>query len=146
MDLSDNALEGIVVALDMIFPLYWFHYTAWLIDVSVLSHMQYLIRLDLSGNRLNRIPQFNPVPFALQEMDLTRNQITSISDLSCHKYLQKLCLDRNLIMKINGLDQCRSLTHLSLRNNGISKIENLEGLPLKVLDLVSILIVFRQTN
>jgi Leucine-rich repeat (LRR) protein len=99
--------------------------------------MPYLIRLDLSGNRLNRVPQFNPVPFAIQELDLARNQITTISDLSCHKYLQKLCLDRNLIMKISGLDQCKSLTCLSLRNNGISKIENLDGLKLKVLDLVS---------
>lgn len=101
--------------------------------------MRYLVRVDLSNNKLTDVLNIDPVPFNLQELDLSKNQIMQINDLSKHKYLQKLCLDRNLIKSIQGLSGCKYLTHLSLVNNGIAKIENLEGLPLKSLDLVGVL-------
>lgn len=92
--------------------------------------------VDLSGNRLTHTPELIPAPSNLQEMDLSRNQITCIGDMSIYRNLRRLCLDRNLIKQIQGLQGCKYLTDLSLRNNGITKVENLEYLPLKTLDLV----------
>ncbi len=42
----------------------------------------------------------------------------------------------NQISKIQGLKNCYRLQHLSLAHNRISQIEELEGLPLKYLNLV----------
>ncbi|KAI8916718.1 P-loop containing nucleoside triphosphate hydrolase protein [Powellomyces hirtus] len=104
-------------------------------DTSVLSYMRYLVQVDLSNNDLTKALDFNPPPFNLQHVDLSRNKISDISDLSKHRFLMKLCLDRNFISAISGLSQCKYLTHLSLVNNNIGVIEGLENLPLKVLDL-----------
>ncbi len=129
LELYDNNLTGAPTALcyaELIFYA----------EVSILSCMPYLVALDLSGNRLNKIPELHPAPSNLQELDLSRNQITSMGDFSAYRYLKHLCLDRNLIKKMSGLEKCIHLTHLSLRHNGISRIECLAGLPLKLLDLV----------
>lgn len=102
----------------------------------MLGSLKFLVTLDLAGNRLSKLPDFTPPPLNLQEMDLSRNQIMNMGDLSQHRYLRKLCLDRNLIKKIHGISQCHYLTHLSLRHNGIVQLENLSGSALKFLDLV----------
>ncbi|KAI9146486.1 hypothetical protein BKA69DRAFT_1044966, partial [Paraphysoderma sedebokerense] len=106
-----------------------------LTDVQVLRHLKYLHSVDLSNNNLTRILDFHPVPGNLQEVDLSRNQISVIGDLSVHRFLRRLCLDYNLIKRIDGLIDCKYLTHLSLVGNGISKIEGLDRMPLRMLDL-----------
>lgn len=105
-------------------------------DVSILSSMPYLVTLNLSGNRLAQTPNLDPPPSNLQHLDLARNQIMTIGSLASYRYLKSLSLDRNLIKRIEGVQECRSLTWLSLCGNGVTRIENLEGLPLKQLDLV----------
>ncbi|KAJ3031200.1 hypothetical protein HDV00_008483 [Rhizophlyctis rosea] len=102
---------------------------------SPLSQLRHLVYIDLSNNRLTTTPTFNPAPYNLHEMDLSRNQIANIGDLADLRFLKKCCLDRNFIRKITGLAQCRCLTHLSMRNNSITQIEGLDGLPIKFLDL-----------
>ncbi|KAI8819666.1 uncharacterized protein EV422DRAFT_507299 [Fimicolochytrium jonesii] len=105
-------------------------------DVSVLGTLRYLTHLDLSNNKLPSALAFHPPPHNLQFADLSKNQITTIPDLSPHRFLRTLCLDRNMICNIgSGLQHCAHLTHLSLVNNGIVEIEGLEGLPLQYLDL-----------
>ncbi|CAF4275722.1 unnamed protein product, partial [Rotaria magnacalcarata] len=42
----------------------------------------------------------------------------------------------NQISRIEGLKNCYRLQHLSLAHNRISQIEELDGLPLKYLNLV----------
>ncbi|KAJ3337509.1 hypothetical protein HDU93_001002 [Gonapodya sp. JEL0774] len=71
----------------------------------------------------------------LESVDLSRNQIQRIGDLSRHRYLRSLTLERNLIMGIEGLDGCKYLTELRLGHNGISKLTGLDNLPLTKLDL-----------
>ncbi|KAJ3127504.1 hypothetical protein HK098_006282 [Nowakowskiella sp. JEL0407] len=106
-------------------------------DISILGNNRYLTRIDLSQNNLSETLSFDPPPFNIQEVDLSRNKITRISDLSVHRFLQRLCLDDNSITEINGLSQCMHLTYLSLSRNSISKIEGLDNLPLKYLDVQS---------
>ncbi|KAJ3038829.1 hypothetical protein HK097_003029, partial [Rhizophlyctis rosea] len=100
-----------------------------------LSHLRHLVHLDLSNNKLTTAPTFNPAPYNLHEMDLSRNQISQIGDLRDLRFLRKCCFDRNLIRKITGLARCNCLTYLSMVNNSIMQIEGLDGLPIKVLDL-----------
>ncbi|KAJ3010372.1 hypothetical protein HKX48_007442 [Thoreauomyces humboldtii] len=104
-------------------------------DVSVLSTMRYLAQLDLSNNNLTEALDFDPPPYNLQHVDLSRNQIADIGNMGKHRFLMKLCLDRNLIRTLSGLSNCKYLTHLSLVNNSISTIQGLENLPLQFLDL-----------
>ncbi|KAI9197180.1 uncharacterized protein BJ171DRAFT_585973 [Polychytrium aggregatum] len=104
-------------------------------DCSVLSSMRYLVQLDLSGNRLSSVPRFDPPPYNLQVMDLSKNQITDIGDSLSHPFLKKLCLDYNLVENISGLSGCKFLSHLSLAHNRISRIDNLDGLPIVYLNL-----------
>ncbi|KAJ3412442.1 hypothetical protein HDV05_000746 [Chytridiales sp. JEL 0842] len=85
-----------------------------LTDISVLGHMRYLVYLNVSNNKLQEVCAFSPAPFNLQEIDFSRNQISVINDLSEHKFLKAV-----------------------LAHNGISAIENLEGLPIRYLDLTS---------
>ncbi|KAJ3151247.1 hypothetical protein HDU89_002086 [Geranomyces variabilis] len=104
-------------------------------DLSVLASLRYLVQVDLSHNELTSGLILDPAPYNLQHVDLSRNRIQKISDMSKHRFLMKLCLDRNVISQIGGLQQCRYLTHLSLANNSVEDIEGLDGLPLKFLDL-----------
>ncbi|KAJ3158642.1 hypothetical protein HDU86_002606 [Geranomyces michiganensis] len=104
-------------------------------DLSVLASLRYLVQVDLSHNELTSGLVLDPAPYNIQHVDLSRNRIQEISDMSKHRFLMKLCLDRNLISQISGLQQCRYLTHLSLANNTVDTIEGLDGLPLKFLDL-----------
>ena len=53
----------------------------------------------------------------------------------------------NKIGKLDGLEACKSLSYLSIAHNRIEKIENLQGLPIKYLNLVSVLIlIFTNTT
>ncbi|KAL2916048.1 hypothetical protein HK105_204472 [Polyrhizophydium stewartii] len=104
-------------------------------DISAFGSMRYLVQIDLSNNRLTDVLNFEPPPFNLQQVDLSRNQISAIRDLSVHRFLSHLSLERNLIREITGLSNCRSLTHLYLANNGIARIDGIRGLRLRVLDL-----------
>jgi Leucine Rich repeat len=97
--------------------------------------MQYLVQIDLSGNRLSDSLLIEPPPHNLQLLDLSRNQITNTADLSVHKFLTKLNLDRNLLKQINGLNTCQNLRHLSISRNGLTRIDSLKYLPLKTLDV-----------
>lgn len=71
--------------------------------MSVLGSLRYLVQLDLSNNKLTEVLAFHPPPFNLQEVDLSKNQISAIGDLSMHRFLKKLCLDRELMMGCSWL-------------------------------------------
>ncbi|XP_033106765.1 leucine-rich repeat and guanylate kinase domain-containing protein-like [Anneissia japonica] len=103
-------------------------------DLSVLSYMPYLIELDASHNEIKTMLDFKP-PQNLQEVDLSYNQIEIMENLSSHHALTKLIVDNNQISKIDGLSKCVRLNHLSLAHNNISELENMQGLPLKYLNL-----------
>jgi Leucine-rich repeat (LRR) protein len=118
-----------------------------------LDSLSYLLELDVSNNKIRKLFDFWP-PCNLKEADFSFNLIEEIRNLDNYHYLQKLILDSmfllerkknndfhfyfpdNQITKIEGLKNCYRLQHLSLAHNRISQIEELDGLPLKYLNLV----------
>ena len=67
------------------------------LDVSPLKAMRYLVQLDLSSNKLTRALDISPPPFNLQQIDLSRNMISTLNDLSSNRFLANLNLDRKSI-------------------------------------------------
>ncbi|KAH9274433.1 guanylate kinase [Batrachochytrium salamandrivorans] len=104
-------------------------------DISALGNMRYLVQLDLSSNQLKDVLSFDPPPYNLQQVDLSRNQIVEIGDLSAHRFLKYLNLDHNCIQEISKISNCRYLRHLCLANNAITSIHQLANLPLQILDV-----------
>ncbi|CAF1030136.1 unnamed protein product [Rotaria sp. Silwood1] len=105
-------------------------------DLSPLDNLSYLLELDVSNNKIRKLFDFWP-PCNLKEADFSFNLIEEIKNVDNFHYLQKLILDNNQISKIEGLKNCYRLQHLSLAHNRISQIEELDGLPLKYLNLRS---------
>ena len=122
------------------------------LDLSPLDNLSYLLELDVSNNKIRKLFDFWP-PCNLKEADFSFNLIEEIKNLDNFHYLQKIILDSmnivnlislifslffqdNQISKIEGLKNCYRLQHLSLAHNRISQIEELDGLPLKYLNLV----------
>ncbi|CAF3210006.1 unnamed protein product [Rotaria socialis] len=105
-------------------------------DLSPLDNLSYLLELDVSNNKIRKLFDFWP-PCNLKEADFSFNLIEEIKNVDNFHYLQKLILDNNQISRIEGLKNCYRLQHLSLAHNRISHIEELDGLPLKYLNLRS---------
>ncbi|CAF4561110.1 unnamed protein product, partial [Rotaria magnacalcarata] len=105
-------------------------------DLSPLDNLSYLLELDVSNNKIRKLFDFWP-PCNLKEADFSFNLIEEIKNVDNFHYLQKLILDNNQISRIEGLKNCYRLQHLSLAHNRISQIEELDGLPLKYLNLRS---------
>lgn len=103
-------------------------------DLSPLGNLPYLLILDVSHNKINRLLDFPP-PKNLKEVDLSFNEIEEMADLSTHHYLMKLNLDNNAIKEIKGLENCKRLKNLSLAHNKIEKIQSLDHLPIQFLNL-----------
>ncbi|XP_010151397.1 PREDICTED: leucine-rich repeat and guanylate kinase domain-containing protein, partial [Eurypyga helias] len=107
-----------------------------LYNLSCISHMPHLLKLNASNNELTTYFGFKP-PKNLKEVDFSYNQITKMQDLSAYQSLTKLLLDFNNIEEVRGLEKCHSLTHLSLSHNRLVAISGLENLPIKMLNLSS---------
>eukprot|EP00163_Fabomonas_tropica_P025019 TRINITY_DN4309_c0_g1_i2.p1 TRINITY_DN4309_c0_g1~~TRINITY_DN4309_c0_g1_i2.p1 ORF type:complete len:450 (-),score=69.29 TRINITY_DN4309_c0_g1_i2:8-1357(-) len=105
-----------------------------LTDLSPLSNLKYLIRLNASYNRLTEVLAFDP-PFNLDYADFSNNKITEIGDLSGHTYLRELRLNNNHIEEISGVAGLKNLKVLALQGNRISGISGIDDLPLQQLDL-----------
>eukprot|EP00842_Homolaphlyctis_polyrhiza_P001384 jgi/Hompol1/2246/HPOL_005903-RA len=106
-------------------------------NITALGSMRYLVHLDLSNNNLVDVLAFDPPPYNLQHVDLSRNRIVTIRDLSMHRFLSVLNLECNQIVDITGLSGCVNLRHLCVAFNRIENINGLRGLSLQTLDLVS---------
>lgn len=55
--------------------------------------MKYLVQLDVSSNQLTQALELNTIPYNIQDVNLSRNFIQSIQDLSEHRFLTRLALD-----------------------------------------------------
>lgn len=89
----------------------------------------YLKKLDLSNNQFTKIPHITK----LSELDLSHNQIQSISNMDCQMYLSglsKLDLSHNQLKSIPPfIRTLNKLEELNLSNNNISTIP--EGVKLQ---------------
>lgn len=109
--------------------------------------MKYLVQLDLSDNKLEGEIELPNSPFNLQFVDVSRNQIKALLDLSHHRFLTKLCVDSisalnldNQIEDLKGVMGCLNLRVISFANNKVKSIECLSGLPLIEINAVPILL------
>lgn len=95
-------------------------------QVSVLSTLPYILKLDLRSNRLSSLSLFNdPSTFHyLQHLNLSKNQITTLTSIALPK-LSTLVLTSNQISSIQDFSGHASLKSLDLRGN---KLVNLQGL------------------
>ncbi|CAF0994429.1 unnamed protein product [Brachionus calyciflorus] len=105
-------------------------------DLSVLSELPFLLNLNVSNNKIEKLFDFLPSN-NLKEADFSFNKIKEIGNVSNFHYLQTLKLNNNSIERIEGLEYCQRLKHLNLAHNLIKRIEGLDNLPLISLDLNS---------
>uniref|UniRef100_A0A8C3VJP2 Guanylate kinase-like domain-containing protein n=1 Tax=Catharus ustulatus TaxID=91951 RepID=A0A8C3VJP2_CATUS len=103
-------------------------------DLSCVSHMPYLVELNVSRNQLTTCFNFK-APKNLREVDFSHNQIQKMQDLSEYHSLTTLLLDYNEIGEIRGLERCHSLSQLGLSHNKLTAIRGLEDLPITILNL-----------
>lgn len=69
------------------------------LPVKLLSRLQSLERLDLSGNRLQDLPKKLELP-ALRYLDLSDNQMEDVTTLESLSSLEELKLDDNLYITV----------------------------------------------
>lgn len=103
-------------------------------DLSQLGSMEYLQKLDLSGNSITNIYVFNYSGSrqTLTELNLSDNALEDITPLSCLKALETLDLSDNSVDSVKTLMSMTGLKKLDLSGNPLTdeQIESLrEALP-----------------
>lgn len=99
-------------------------------DLSPLSYLTGLERLDLSYCKLKDISSFKPInPRSLKYLSLFRNEITDIAPISKVTELYSLDMSKNNIKDISALSSLAKLNRLSSYANRISDISALANLP-----------------
>lgn len=94
------------------------------------QQLECLQDLNLRRNQLTTIPYIS----TLTALDISFNCIEKLSALATS--LQSLCASGNNLGKIEGLEHCTELRTLRLQHNNIQKIEGLENCKkLRILDL-----------
>lgn len=119
-------------------------------DASPLEDLRYLTTVILRGNRVKRLPQiFAPrcgpatatadgdgrVGSVLRSADFSENEVSEVTSLRHHQFLEELYLQQNRLERISGLEGLRFLRKLDLRDNRLQGIAGLRGLPLTHLHL-----------
>jgi len=69
----------------------------FILDLSVLSELPFLLSLNVSQNKIEKLFDFLP-PYNLKEASFSFNQINEIGNLSNFHYLQTLELNSNFIL------------------------------------------------
>ena len=105
LDLADNALS----------------------DISLLTNLTKLTRLDLGGNIIADLIGLDTLT-NLTELDLSDNRINTLTNLENLTGLTSLDLSRNDISDLTGLGNLASLAELNLESNDISRLGELESL------------------
>ena len=70
-------------------------FTIFIVDLSALSNMPYLLDLDVSHNRIPSLLDFQP-PKNIQIVNMSYNLIEEMTDISKHHFLSSLTLDNIL--------------------------------------------------
>ena len=108
-------------------------------SASIMASFTNLTYLNLDGNQITdaTIANLASAP-KLDELYLSRNQITNTTGLSGVTKLKKLSLDNNQITDISGLTSLERLAELHLSHNQIADLTGLNSLPvLATLDLTN---------
>uniref|UniRef100_A0A061QPX4 Leucine-rich repeat and guanylate kinase domain-containing protein n=1 Tax=Tetraselmis sp. GSL018 TaxID=582737 RepID=A0A061QPX4_9CHLO len=95
-------------------------------DVSALSRLKHMTRLDVSGNKLERCPELDPPPSNLRTLSLAGNAIAALSGLSGLRRLTELRVDANQLEQLEGIGSLPSLRVLSAAENRLASCQGLE--------------------
>ena len=91
-------------------------------ELSYLTGIRASVRvLNVAQNRHTVMASFGHL-LHLEELDISGNQIDSLSHLSCLKHLHTLKADNNAISSLDGIDRIRSLVHVSLSGNRLKGV------------------------
>ncbi|OWK62850.1 Leucine-rich repeat and guanylate kinase domain-containing protein [Lonchura striata] len=91
-------------------------------DISILSGYIHLQKMELSSNKINDLSCISHMPY-LVELDVSKNQLTTYFDFKPPKNLKSF----NQIEKVDGLKGLKSLRRVDLSNNKIKSLQGLEG-------------------
>ena len=82
-----------------------------------------LIMLDISNNKIIQIAEGTPDAFTghdnIQILDLSGNQLRSLTTLTNMKKLRKVYLTGNKILKFHGFNDCEELEEINMRDNQV---------------------------
>lgn len=105
-------------------------------DVSALNGLPALEELDLSNNKISKIPDLGRCR-KIQELDISRNQVSDLSGLKGLPSLTVLRAENNQIATLESLGKLRGLQELYLSSNRISEVKSFPNQfpSLEILDL-----------
>lgn len=104
-------------------------YCCRLDDVTCLGDTTHLVSLLLQQNGIASFPTSFKTLKNLRELRVDRNQITSIENLSGCSALRILDLSFNNIESLSGIAGLQSLQELKVNNNKITSLQTLRSLP-----------------
>ncbi|RSH90363.1 hypothetical protein EHS25_000968 [Saitozyma podzolica] len=91
--------------------------------ISYLSGIPSSVRtLHVPSNRLTSLTSVNHLR-NLQYLDISRNQLDSVSQLSCLVHLRELKADDNKISSLNGILDMDGLIRLSVKSNQLERLD-----------------------
>lgn len=96
-------------------------------NIDILTYHHYIQYLDLSNNNLTSLTPLGQLPF-LMYLDASRNLLTEILDFKAPFYLTYVNYSYNKITEMRDLSDFWSIVCLDLSRNGIKKISGLETL------------------
>ncbi|KAJ7933572.1 hypothetical protein B0H13DRAFT_1953098 [Mycena leptocephala] len=79
-------------------------------------------KLSVVSNRLTALTSYSHL-LNLVNLDISRNQVDSLLQLSCLRHLRELRADGNAIASVEGLERMEQLVKLSLKGNVLQKLE-----------------------
>lgn len=153
LDLTDKELESLCEELGSYQHLRFIELNGnVLVDISVLSKIPYILRLNLRGSRVpklelfnneetfshlqflnmqgNRITALTPLKLPkLIQINLSNNEIGTAETFEGHPNLRKLELRGNKLKSMVGLKNMPQLTELFIAENEVASLIGLEELP-----------------
>ena len=96
-----------------------------------LHGLNTLEKLDISQNKLHRAPFISSVKNTILNLDLSRNEITHISDTYFHSFkkIRNIFLDHNQLIQFPNLEYIsKSIIVVSLGSNNISNVIPMYGI------------------
>ncbi|XP_068675137.1 protein phosphatase 1 regulatory subunit 7-like [Montipora foliosa] len=105
-------------------------------DISALNALPTLEELDLSNNKISRIPDMGRCK-KIQELDISRNHISNLAGLRAISTLTVLRAENNDITSLDSIGKLRCLQELYLAGNRISEVKSFPNQfsALEILDL-----------
>jgi hypothetical protein len=129
MTVSDNLLESLNGCEQMIRLKEFKAARNALSEIKGITNSSGIEELDLRSNRITDISPLQNAFTALKNLNISNNQISSITPLSGCTALEILNADYNEIQSLSPLEGCSKLTAVLVGNNALTNLTGLSGKP-----------------